>query len=43
MTLSGEAPIEARPTIVEFSPYGRNTRTSLFPGLPGSDIREALG
>jgi uncharacterized protein len=30
-TLSGEAPISARPTVVEFSPYGRDTGT-LDPG-----------
>lgn len=30
-TLTGEAPISARPTVVEFSPYGRNTGT-LDPG-----------
>jgi predicted acyl esterase len=30
-TLSGEAPIKARPTIVEFSPYGRGSGT-LDPG-----------
>ena len=32
-TLNGEAPLTARPTIVEFSPYGPNTR-SFAPG-PG--------
>src|SRR3954447_983928 len=26
-TISGEAPLAARPTIVEFSPYGRNSGT----------------
>jgi predicted acyl esterase len=30
-TLTGEAPVAARPTIVEFSPYGRGT-TSFTPG-----------
>ncbi|WP_320670102.1 CocE/NonD family hydrolase [Patulibacter defluvii] len=33
-TVSGEAPLQARPTIVEFSPYGRGTTTSApVPGF----------
>jgi predicted acyl esterase len=37
-TLSGEAPLAARPTIVEFSPYGNNSQTI----APGPDFNVLL-
>jgi uncharacterized protein len=37
-TLTGEAPLAARPTIVEFSPYGPGTRTF----VPGPDYNSLL-
>jgi predicted acyl esterase len=37
-TITGEGPIQARPTIVEFSPYGRNSQTF----TPGPDYNQLL-